>query len=144
LFLLWVGHPPYFMLEPIKFVVVSCWVSMGQEDGRLSCCFVLPMVDLCLSLLGDFLLLVVVLWGALVLVVVCLLFLCFLFAFNFTLEIVRYWWSVLQTLFFFWTFSCTLFIFIFIYNIFVTKKNKVDIKIQIHFMTSNNFSNSNI
>jgi hypothetical protein len=33
---------------------------MGQKDGRLSCCFVLPVIDPCLSFIGDFLLLVVV------------------------------------------------------------------------------------
>ncbi|MCI58470.1 hypothetical protein A2U01_0079725, partial [Trifolium medium] len=28
---------------------VACWVLMGQEDWRPSCCFVLPMVNPCLS-----------------------------------------------------------------------------------------------
>ncbi|MCI57204.1 hypothetical protein A2U01_0078455, partial [Trifolium medium] len=50
LFLLQLGYPPYFMLEPVEFVGVSCWVSMGQRVWRPSCCFVLSVVDPCLSL----------------------------------------------------------------------------------------------
>ncbi|PNX91350.1 hypothetical protein L195_g047480 [Trifolium pratense] len=45
MFLLGVGYPPYFILEPVEFVGVSSWVSMGQEDWRPSSCFVLPVVD---------------------------------------------------------------------------------------------------
>ncbi|MCI21045.1 hypothetical protein A2U01_0042209, partial [Trifolium medium] len=50
MFLLRVRYPPYFMLDPVEFVGVSCWVSMGQWNWRPSCCFVLHVVNSRLSL----------------------------------------------------------------------------------------------
>jgi hypothetical protein len=37
-----------------KFVVVSCLISLGHEIWRHFCCFVLPVVDLCLSFLEGY------------------------------------------------------------------------------------------
>jgi hypothetical protein len=99
-------------------LINTCCVSMGQEVGRLSCWFILPVIDPCFFFIGDFLLFVVVIfWGALVLVVVCPLFLCIY------LKFIRFWWSILLVpLYFLQNFLLCFVRFLFIYNIFVIKK----------------------
>jgi hypothetical protein len=52
---------------------MSCWVSMGRGDWRSSYCFILSVVDLCLSLFENILFLVVVSLRSSNLLVVCFL-----------------------------------------------------------------------
>jgi hypothetical protein len=120
MFLLQLGYPLYFMLEPVEFVWMLCWVSIGRGNWMSSSRFVLPVVDSCLSLPVEYSSCdayegVLVYWWC------ASLFSCgFVFPYL-TFSRFRYCWVLVEctscTSLIYGTFSYTIFGFIFKYNI---------------------------